>query len=314
MLSEPGRVKATAPHTIHVSRDLCTSSKTTFVSFAEEEFHDKVSPFHDDLLPIFWGAGPYGTLLGTDTPTRSRTTCQNLWPGFLRANCGGALYVQPRSTGFESESLPYLDLGAQDRPGHLRNKRQGWQAGQGYVQPVTAQQRAGQRKRRNRACFRERQLLVHFPFPRVLGHQRQCDGQGQAKIADWTGYGEAGVSEISGGGWRLHAGGHLGSVCREGWTNCAVLLSSGWTQEAESPPSNLDGLQESRPSPYLNRPSRDGGWQAGANLLFECVRQASGRGQVDGRAIGNARLVPSIDVVYTASSWNEDYLQPNPAI
>src|SRR5260221_6822091 len=32
--------------------------------------------------------------------------------------------------------------------------------------------------------------------------------------------------------------------------------------------------------------------------------QAGGLGQVDGRAIGNARLVPSIDVVYTASSWN----------
>src|SRR5216684_3615168 len=149
MLSGPGRVKATSPHEIHVSRDLCRSSKTTFVSFTEEDIHDKVAPFHDDLLPIFWGAGPCSTLLGTDTPTRSRTTCQNLWPGFLRANCGGALYVQPRSTGFESESLPYLDLGAQDRPGHVRNKRQGWQAGQGYVQPVTAQQRAGQRERRN---------------------------------------------------------------------------------------------------------------------------------------------------------------------
>src|SRR5258708_40038279 len=88
----------------------------------------------------------------------------------------------------------------------------------------------------------------------------------------------------------------------------------GWTQETESPPSNLGGLQESWPSPYLNRPSRDRGWQAGANLLFECVRQASGLGQVAGRAIGNARFVPSIDVVCTASSWNEDYLKPNPAI
>src|SRR5258708_26777751 len=156
--------------------------------------------------------------------------------------------------------------------------------------------------------------MVHLPFPRVLGHQRQCDGQGQTKIADWTGYGEAGVGEIAGGGWRLHAGGHLGSVCREGWTNCAVLLSSGWTEEAESPPSNLGGLQEGWPSASLKRTPRNCRRCGGAYLLFECVRQTSGLGQVDGRAIGNARLVPSIDVVYTASSWNEDCLNPNAAM
>src|SRR5258708_36261839 len=37
MLSGPGRVKATSPHEIHVSRDLCRSSTTTFVSFTEED-------------------------------------------------------------------------------------------------------------------------------------------------------------------------------------------------------------------------------------------------------------------------------------
>jgi len=51
----------------------------------------------------------------------------------------------------------------------------------------------------------------------------------------------------------------------------------------------LGGLQESWPSAHLNRPSRDGGRQAAATLLFECVRQASGVGHLGGRAIGNAR-------------------------
>src|SRR5260370_31601082 len=42
MLSGPGRVKAPAPHEILVSRDLCTSSKTTFVSFTEEDSMTKL--------------------------------------------------------------------------------------------------------------------------------------------------------------------------------------------------------------------------------------------------------------------------------
>src|SRR5258708_4333255 len=79
-------------------------------------------------------------------------------------------------------------------------------------------------------------------------------------------------------------------------------------------PSNLGGLQETPPSPYLNRAPRNSRRQGGTYRLFECVRQTSGLGQVDGRTIGNARLVPSVDVVYTASSWNEHYLKPNPAI
>ena len=43
----------------------------------------------------------------------------------------------------------------------------------------------------------QRQLLVHFPFPRLLGHQCQCGSQGQAKTADRKGHGEVSVGEIS---------------------------------------------------------------------------------------------------------------------
>ncbi len=39
-----------------------------------------------------------------------------------------------------------VGLGAQDRPGHLRGKRQGRQAGEGYVPALAAQQPARQRE------------------------------------------------------------------------------------------------------------------------------------------------------------------------
>src|SRR6266704_4694300 len=74
-------------------------------------FHDQVAPFHDDPLVIFWGAGPCGTLLGTDTPTRNRKACQDLWPGFIWATGCDPLYIQPRAPRFEGESFTYLDLG-----------------------------------------------------------------------------------------------------------------------------------------------------------------------------------------------------------
>jgi hypothetical protein len=40
MLGGPGRALATAPYTIFVSSDLCTSSKPKFDSFTEEDIHD----------------------------------------------------------------------------------------------------------------------------------------------------------------------------------------------------------------------------------------------------------------------------------
>ncbi len=65
----------------------------------------------------------------------------------------------------------------------------------------------------------QRQLLVYFPIPCLLGHQRHCDSQGHAKIAAGKGFGEAGVGEISSGGWRLHAGRYVGSFPRVGWSS-----------------------------------------------------------------------------------------------
>src|SRR5439155_6326537 len=86
------------------------------------------------------------------------------------------------------------------------------------------------------------------PVPCLLGHQRHCDSQGHAKIAAGKGFGEAGVGEISSGGWRLHAGRYLGSLPRVGWASQGIHLSSWWTEEAEPPLNNLGGLQESWPS------------------------------------------------------------------
>src|SRR6266404_5267107 len=54
MLSGPGRVKATAPHAIHVSRDLCTSSKTTSVSFTRRTSMTKLRRSMT-IRCLFWG-------------------------------------------------------------------------------------------------------------------------------------------------------------------------------------------------------------------------------------------------------------------
>jgi len=80
---------------------------------------------------------------------------------------------QPRSTGFESESLPYLDLGAQNRPGHVRNKRQGRQ-NRSRLPTNRSQLNSAPANVKDEIepAFRERQLLVYLPFPRLLGHQR----------------------------------------------------------------------------------------------------------------------------------------------
>ncbi len=75
---------------------------------------------------------------------------------------------------------------------------------------------------------------------------------------------------------RLHARRHLGPLRRQRLPGRAVCLSSRRAREAECRHRNLGGLQESWPSPYLNRASRDGGRQAAASLLFGRGRQADG--------------------------------------
>src|SRR5260370_2779970 len=130
-------------------------------------------------------------------------------------------------------------------------------------------------------------------FACLLGHSRERSGEGQRKIGDRKGYGEACLGEISCGGWWLHAGRHLGSLRRVGWASRAIHLSSRRTQTPEQRHNPLGWLQEGWPSALLDRPSRNGGRPAGANFLYACSRQAGGVGHVDGREIGNGRPIAS---------------------
>ena len=72
------------------------------------------------------------------------------------------------------ESFSIMDLGAEDRPGHLRGERQGGQAGQGYIPALAARQPAGRRAGGNRPGLCKRPVLAALPISCFLG--RRCDG------------------------------------------------------------------------------------------------------------------------------------------
>src|SRR5438045_9637886 len=97
MLSGPGRVQATAPLAICVSRSVCASSNTTFHAL-RRTLHDKAGPFNDEPLPIFWGAGSCGHCLGADAPAIAGPVGKNLGPGLV-GQIGGSRYPFNRNLG-----------------------------------------------------------------------------------------------------------------------------------------------------------------------------------------------------------------------
>ena len=112
-----------------------------------------------------------------------------------------------------------------------------------------------------------------------MGMQKLPLGKGMAKQVVVKYPAEGGYTP--GDTWELYLGSDGGVR--------GFRLSPRWTQEAECRHGNLGGLQESWSSPYLDGPSRDGGRQARANLLFGCVRQAGGAGSLGERALGSGR-------------------------
>src|SRR5260370_41708198 len=112
-------------------------------------------------------------------------------------------------------------------------------------------------------------------FACLLGHSRERSGEGQRKIGDRKGYGEACLGEISCRGWWLHAGRHLGSLRRVGWASRAIHLSSRRTQTTEQCHNHLGWLQEGWPSSLLDGPSRNGGRQAAANFFYRRYRRSA---------------------------------------
>src|SRR5262245_28293832 len=123
-------------------------------------------------------------------------------------------------------------------------------------------------------CFRQRQLLAHLPFPCLLGLARRGGtGQGDAEIAVREGLGEAGVGEVLVEG-RLHARRYMGPVRRGRQPDRGIRLPSWRREEAAGREHDVGGLQEGRPAPFLDGPSRYGGWRARASVLLERSRQA----------------------------------------
>jgi hypothetical protein len=101
------------------------------------------------------------------------------------------------------------------------------------------------------------------------GAQKLPLGSGSAKQVVVKYPSEGGVSP--GDTWELYTGQD---------NRIANGVSPGRHDEAEHRHRNLDGLPESRPSADLDGTQRDGGQQAGAHRLVECVGQAGGLGQM----------------------------------
>ncbi len=114
----------------------------------------------------------------------------------------------------------------------------------------------------------------------VTEKQKLPIGKGTATLVSVK-YGAEG-----GGGWRLHAGRYLESLRRAGRPSRAVRLPARRPEKAEQRHNDMGRLREGRPTAVFDRPSRNGGRQAGADLLYECGREAGGVGQVDGRDSG----------------------------
>jgi hypothetical protein len=128
------------------------------------------------------------------------------------------------------------------------------------------------------------QYWLVFPFHVYWDAGADVQDRGMTKLPLGKGTGRHVVVKFAGGGytpgdtWELYLFRQPGE---------GIRLSPRWERKTECCRGNLDWLQESRPSPCLDRTSRHGGRRAVAPLVFECGGQAGWVGQMGGRAVAN---------------------------
>ncbi len=107
-----------------------------------------------------------------------------------------------------------------------------------------------------------------FPFHAYWDTSATVTDQGMQKLPIGTGSADAGLGEVSRGGWRLHARRHLGSLRRQRQPRRAIRLPPRRAQAAAARHRDVDRLQKGRSSAGLNRAPRHRRWQAPAHLHF----------------------------------------------